>query len=55
MNLPGYDTWKLDSDPDNEEPEVEEIPDAPEPDDSCEDYPQDNDPMVEDEKDLWGV
>ena len=51
MELNGYDAWKLDSDPDNEEPEVEEIPDAPEPD---EDWLHDG-PVIEDEKDLWGV
>ena len=51
MELNGYDTWKLDSDPDNEEPDIEEIPDAPEPD---EDWLHDG-PVVDDEKDLWGV
>ena len=51
MNLPGYDAWKLDSDPDHEEPEVEEIPDAPEPE-GWEDYEP---PTQDDEENLWGV
>ena len=52
MNLPAYDAWKLDSDPDNEEPEVEEIPDAPEPDPGWEDYEP---PTQDGDENLWGV
>jgi len=52
MNLPGYDIWKLDSDPGNEEPDAEEIPDAPEPDPGWEDYES---PTRDDEENLWGV
>lgn len=52
MELHGYDAWKLASpDEDDESPEVEEIPDAPEPD---EDWLNDG-PVVEDEENLWGV
>ncbi|CAB4147177.1 hypothetical protein UFOVP1017_16 [uncultured Caudovirales phage] len=53
MNLPGYDVWKLASpDEDNEEPDIEEIPDAPEPDLGWEDYEP---PTQDDEENLWGV
>ena len=51
MNLPGYDAWKLDRDPDHEEPDVEEIPE-PEPDPGWEDYEP---PTQDDEENLWGV
>jgi hypothetical protein len=52
MNLPGYDAWKLDSDPDHDEPEIEEIPDAPEPNAGWEDYEP---PTQDDDENLWGV
>ena len=61
MNLPGYDTWKLDTEPqddgapdprDDDAPEPEDVElDAPEPQ---EDWLQDA-PMLDEDGDLWGV